>query len=137
MTSSPPEQPSESKTRTATVNLPFVRAEFRAPHVPGRGEVTAALHTARSFLPPPRQLAYWGGLGLLAAVELIEWPVAVAIGVGTAIAGRGKGAAPRQAEADPAEANPTEVKPAEVKPVEAKPAKARAGTQKRGPRGGA
>jgi hypothetical protein len=86
--------------RTATVNLPFVTAEFRAPqlhmphmpHVPtphvAKDEVVAAAQTARSYLPEPRQALYFGGLALLAAIEVLEWPVAAAIGVGTAIASR-------------------------------------------------
>lgn len=39
----------------------------------------------RMSVPPPDQLAFYGALGLLAAVELIDWPVAVAIGVGQAV----------------------------------------------------
>ncbi|NIH81445.1 hypothetical protein [Amycolatopsis viridis] len=145
MTSSTPGQENEPKPRTATVNLPFVKAEFRAPdlrlpkpRVPDRDEVTAALGAARSFLPPPRQLAYWGGLGVLAAVELIEWPVAVAIGVGTAVASRARGAEPRPPAAQPAgepgqaqqggESGPTS--PA-AQAAQTKPARARSGTQKR------
>jgi hypothetical protein len=86
--------------RTATVNLPFVTAQFRAPqlhmpHVhmpspPGRAEVAAAAQTARSFLPPPREAVYYGGLTLLAAFEVIEWPVAAAVGIGTALMARGR-----------------------------------------------
>lgn len=33
-------------------------------------------------IPPPEQLAYYGGLAVLTAFELIEWPVAVMIGIG-------------------------------------------------------
>jgi hypothetical protein len=95
--------------RTATVNLPFVTAQFRAPDLhlpkPKAQEIGAALHTARSFLPPPRQALYYGGLALMAALEVVEWPVAAAIGVGTALAGRGGGgdrgggaSKPREAE---------------------------------------
>jgi hypothetical protein len=76
--------------RTAKVDLPFVTAEFHAPHLPRmrpRGIVAAA----RSMLPPRREAVYYGGLALLAAFELIEWPVAVAIGVGAAVMGRGHG----------------------------------------------
>ncbi|QRP50421.1 hypothetical protein [Amycolatopsis sp. FDAARGOS 1241] len=75
----------------ATVRLPFGAPEVKLPRLalPARDEVTAVLDTARSFLPPPRQIVYFGALGVLTAVELIEWPVAVAIGVGTAVAGRG------------------------------------------------
>ena len=37
-------------------------------------------------VPRPDQLAYYGALGLLAAFEVIEWPVALAIAVGHALA---------------------------------------------------
>jgi len=104
--------------RTATVNLPFVTAEFRAPqlhmpHVPaphvGKHEVVAAAQTARSYLPEPRQALYYGGLALLAAVEVLEWPVAAAIGVGTALAGRAREGGQQQSgkkRAENAEAKP-------------------------------
>jgi hypothetical protein len=79
--------------RTATVNLPFVTAQFRlpdveVPRVSGR-EVMYAANAARSYLPAPPRLAYFAGLGLAAAFEVIEWPVAVAIGAGTVIARAG------------------------------------------------
>jgi hypothetical protein len=35
--------------------------------------------------PRPDQLAFYGALAALVAVELVEWPVAVAIGVGHAV----------------------------------------------------
>lgn len=37
-------------------------------------------------VPKPEQLAYLGALGLLAAFEVIDWPVALAIAVGHALA---------------------------------------------------
>ncbi|MEV6904003.1 hypothetical protein [Amycolatopsis sp. NPDC051372] len=87
----------QEQSRTAKVKLPFGLPELHAPDVrmprvpkQARHEMSAALDTARSFLPPPRQLVYYGALGVLTAVELIEWPVAIAIGVGTAVAGRGR-----------------------------------------------
>lgn len=92
--------------RTATLTLPFVTAEFRAPqlhmpqvHLPrvrmpsppiGRHEVAAAAQVARSYLPPPRQAVYYGGLTLLAALEVIEWPVAAAMAVGAALLSGGR-----------------------------------------------
>jgi hypothetical protein len=78
--------------RTATVNLPFVTAQFRAPdlHMPSRKEVGAAARGVASFLPSPKAALYFGGLAVTAALEIIEWPVAVAIGVGTALASRGE-----------------------------------------------
>lgn len=41
-------------------------------------------------LPPTEQLAYFGGLGLLAAVGMLEWPVALTLVAGHLLAsGRG------------------------------------------------
>ncbi|CAM3239669.1 hypothetical protein BST27_24650 [Mycobacterium intermedium] len=37
-------------------------------------------------VPPPEQLAYYGGLAALAALELIDWPVALVIATGHALA---------------------------------------------------
>lgn len=77
--------------RTAKIDLPFVTAEFRVPQLRmpkvNRDEVVAA---ARALIPSPREAAYYGGLALLAAFEVLEWPVAAAIGVGTAVVGRGR-----------------------------------------------
>ncbi|WP_052371374.1 hypothetical protein [Amycolatopsis taiwanensis] len=72
--------------RTAKVDLPFVTAEFRVPQLPNREDMA---ETARSLMPSAREAAYYGGLMLLAAFEMIEWPVAAAIGVGAAVLGRG------------------------------------------------
>lgn len=91
-----PTEPAEGPRRTATVRLPFVTAEFKAPelHVPrppappSGKEVADAGRVAVSYLPPPERLAYYGGLGALAVLGVIEWPVAAAIGAGTVIAQR-------------------------------------------------
>lgn len=40
----------------------------------------------RVSIPRPEQLAYYGGLGALAALELIDWPVALVIGAGHLLA---------------------------------------------------
>ena len=37
-------------------------------------------------IPHPEQLAYFGALGVLAAVELIDWPIALAIAAGHMLA---------------------------------------------------
>jgi hypothetical protein len=55
---------------TATHNL-------RRVHLPGVGEVT---------LPPPERVAYYAGVGTLAAFGLIDWPVALVITAGHLLA---------------------------------------------------
>ena len=73
------------------MNLPFVTANFHTPdvHLPSRQDVTSAASSAadtvRSQLPSPGQAAFYGALGLGAALSVIEWPVALAIGVGNAL----------------------------------------------------
>jgi hypothetical protein len=80
------------RPRTGTVNLPFVTAQFRAPslHKPGRGDVAAVARGARSLVPSGKAALYFGALAVTAAVGVIEWPVAAAIGVGAALASRGE-----------------------------------------------
>ncbi|GIH48484.1 hypothetical protein SAMN05421833_11187 [Microbispora rosea] len=82
------------------LNLPFLRVQLRAPemhlphvgmpHISGR-DVGHAMDVARTFLPPPERIMYYGGLGALAALGILEWPVAAAIGAGTLIAQRARG----------------------------------------------
>lgn len=55
------------------------RAKKFSIQLPGVGKVP---------VPPPDQLAFFGALGALAAVGLIEWPVALAIGAGQALVAR-------------------------------------------------
>ena len=42
----------------------------------------------RVLVPPPEQLAIFAALGGLAVLELIDWPVALAMGVGSALVSR-------------------------------------------------
>ena len=94
------------------MNLPGVSAEFRAPdlHLPTPREVARAIPTPRevvqamptphevvraagaaaTLLPPRDKLLYYGGLGVAAAVGVIEWPVAVAVGAGVALVDRSR-----------------------------------------------
>ena len=39
----------------------------------------------RVRIPRPEQLAFYGALGALAAIEIIEWPVALALAAGHAL----------------------------------------------------
>jgi hypothetical protein len=89
-----PSQPAEGGaegSRSATLNLPFVTAQFRAPslHMPGRQDLGNAARGARSMLPSGKSMLFYGGLAATAALGAIEWPVAAAIGVGSALASRG------------------------------------------------
>ncbi|MEU0069862.1 hypothetical protein ABZ027_10040 [Streptomyces sp. NPDC006332] len=47
-------------------------------------------------LPPPDHLAFLAGLGVLTALEIMEWPVAVAIAVGHKLAHSHHGRALRE-----------------------------------------
>ncbi|WP_139809730.1 hypothetical protein [Mycobacterium avium] len=62
-------------------------------------------------MPPPEQLAFYGGLGALAAFSLINWPVAVVIGVGETVVARQLGkrptAQPEQTSPPDGQAKPT------------------------------
>ncbi|WP_190816618.1 hypothetical protein [Saccharopolyspora pogona] len=73
-----------------TVNLPGVTAEFHRPdhYIPTRDDLTGAAETVRGYLPSGQMMAFYGGVGALAVLSVIEWPVAAAIGVGVAVAQR-------------------------------------------------
>ncbi|EIV91196.1 hypothetical protein [Frankia sp. QA3] len=86
--------------RTATLRLPFVTAHFEVSPPPAPG---GQIRLGPLSLPTPGRTAYYLGLGTLAVVELIEWPVALAIAAGTYVAGHAVGpraAAPREREAE-------------------------------------
>lgn len=89
-------------------------------------------------VPPPDQLAFYGALGALAAGGLIDWPVALAIGVGQVVLARhfsdrsappsaapaaAKGAAPAPAKAATAPRKAATA-PREAAPRKAAPRKA-------------
>ncbi|GAA3050949.1 hypothetical protein GCM10010464_14080 [Pseudonocardia yunnanensis] len=109
-----PDHPAEGRfegKRSATVDLPFMTAQFRVPDIhmpelhmpeirmpeirmpevrpPTREDLDSAGRKALSVLPPPKTLLFFGGLAATAVIGAIEWPVAAAIGIGSALAGRG------------------------------------------------
>lgn len=73
-----------------------VGARAAAEKVAARHAVTVDLFGRRVELPSADQLAYFAGLGVLAVVEIIEWPVAVALTVGHALAHSHHGKALRE-----------------------------------------
>ncbi|MER5320733.1 hypothetical protein [Streptosporangium roseum] len=108
-----------------TLNLPMMTVQFRPPrlhlpHLPhvNRQEAGHAVDVARSLLPPPERLIYYGGLGALAVVGAIEWPVAAAIGVGTLVAQRARAErrpeSPAFQPAAPSDRPPTAARPTTV-----------------------
>ena len=59
----------------------------------GHGQNVSALAGFRLPWPQglevnPTRMLWWGGLAALAAVEIIEWPVALVVGVGSFVAER-------------------------------------------------
>lgn len=85
-------------------------------------------------VPPPDQLAFWGVLGGLALLELIDWPVALAMGVGSALVTRHlsevadreadlAAAVKRQATAATPKKAPARKAPAKKAPAKKAPAK--------------
>ncbi|MBA9004448.1 hypothetical protein [Thermomonospora cellulosilytica] len=94
----------EERERGGGVPIPVVTPHvkvLRVPTPPGVGAVAGAGRSAASHLPPPDRLAFYGGLGAMAAFNVISWPVAAAIGVGTAIARRGRGTEERAKPEEP------------------------------------
>ncbi|WP_233575915.1 hypothetical protein [Saccharopolyspora rhizosphaerae] len=82
--------------------MPYVTAQWHTtqvplPQIPGRDEVASTVSAVRGALPSREQLLFYSGLTAAAALSVIEWPVAAAIGIGTAVvqrtASRGNGQA--------------------------------------------
>ncbi|WP_250284374.1 MULTISPECIES: hypothetical protein [unclassified Frankia] len=69
------------RPHTATLRTPFATARIEIPRAPG-----TSMKVGPVRLPSPAQTAFYMGLGVLAVTELVEWPVAAAIGAGAYIA---------------------------------------------------
>lgn len=84
-------------------------------HISSHADVSKLVRDARRFsirvpvvgkisVPPPRQLAFYGVLGVLAATQVLDWPIVVALGVGHALSVRnGADAADAGVPAEPAD----------------------------------
>ena len=71
-----------------TERLIAAQREARREVAQGRVYSVELPIVGRVPVPSPRQLAIYAALGGLAAVQLIDWPVAVAMGVGSALISR-------------------------------------------------
>ncbi|MFG2078039.1 hypothetical protein [Nonomuraea maritima] len=86
------------EVRKPDVSLPHVsmphipKPNIPMPHV-SKQELGHYVDVARTVLPPPERIAYYGALGAMAALGAIDWPVAAAIGAGMMIAQRRRQAA--------------------------------------------
>jgi hypothetical protein len=83
------------------VNVRVPALRVRVPNLgAGVAQTRWAAETVRANLPPPERLLYYGGLGLMATIGVLEWPVAAAVGVGVWLAGRqGAGRRPQAVSA--------------------------------------
>lgn len=86
------EQPDVAPERpvpSVTLDLPLVTTTIRAPHfaIPA---VDAVAKAAREHIPSRGTALFYAGLAGTAVVGLIPWPVAAAVGIGTALAQRDK-----------------------------------------------
>ncbi|PTA44596.1 hypothetical protein [Micromonospora sp. RP3T] len=64
-------------TRHLSGSREMVRAYSRRVDVPFLGQVA---------VPPPDKLAYYAGIGVLTALQVIEWPLALVITAGHVLA---------------------------------------------------
>jgi hypothetical protein len=79
--------------KSLTIPVPLVLPRVRTVHIPvlGGGLLVGAVRGVRSRLPSPAVALFYSGLATTAAIGAISWPVAVAIGVGTAVSRRAAG----------------------------------------------
>jgi hypothetical protein len=85
-------EPSSRAGKECNLNSSGEMQRTEAPRTGERG--------MRISLPSPAKAAYLGGLAALVALELIEWPIAMAIGVGGALISAGRGKRTLQATRD-------------------------------------
>lgn len=74
--------PAEQGSTGADAKTPSGAAERAVTH----HAVTLDVFGARVELLPPEQLAFLAGVGVLAAFEVLEWPVALVLAVGHQLA---------------------------------------------------
>ncbi|WP_461065807.1 hypothetical protein [Streptomyces pseudoechinosporeus] len=75
-------RPLQGGASGAEAKTPSAAAERAVAH----HTVTLDVFGARLELPPPEQLAFLAGVGVLAALEILEWPVALVLAVGHQLA---------------------------------------------------
>ena len=61
-----------------------------------RRQITLPVIDTTVTLPPPDRATFYAGLGALAALELLEWPVAIVVGLGHYLATRSRSTAGKE-----------------------------------------
>lgn len=92
------EQVHESK-QGLTMHTLDVHAPLHLPYLTP-GDIAHNARTATEWLPPGRDLAFYGGVGALAVAGALDWPVALAIG-GATLMVRGLGRKERAEHREP------------------------------------
>lgn len=87
------DQTGTEKRSTGDATATSARAGAMAKVDDGQGKNASALAGFRLPWPQgvdlnPTRLLWWGGLAALAAIEIIEWPVALVVGAGSYVAER-------------------------------------------------
>jgi hypothetical protein len=68
-----------------TLQVQVPRLRMPRVNMPDMGEV---VNTVKSRMPSPAEAAYFAGLGVMGLLDVLEWPVVLAVGTGTVIAER-------------------------------------------------
>jgi hypothetical protein len=103
-----PTPAAQTDRRVLTIPLPGVHLPAM-PHVTPPRQLADGLRMLAGYVPERERLVYYAGLGALAVAEVVEWPVALAIGVGTEVARRtapARGGPPSSAPGAPPTAAP-------------------------------
>jgi hypothetical protein len=93
----PVDEPREgAEARTTTVRLPVFTVAVTRHAVPAASATGSGSGTRTAGTPTSRagKLAFYGGIAALGALEVVEWPVAVALGAGVYVLRRMRPAAP-------------------------------------------
>lgn len=72
--------------RAGTSGTDAKSADAAAERAVAHNTVTLHVFGARLELPPPQQLAFLAGVGVLVALKVLEWPVALVLAVGHQLA---------------------------------------------------
>lgn len=95
-----------AEARTTTVRLPVFTVAVTRHAAPAASATGSGSGTCSAGTPASRvgKLGFYGGIAALGALEVVEWPVAVAVGAGVYVLRRmrpaGPGAAPAPGAAD-------------------------------------